>query len=188
HLCWGIIPAMRTPYPAALALLVAAASACGGSEPAKPAPAAAPAAVPAAPRRVPAVRVFVTNETSGTLSVIDADTHELIGTAPLGKRPRGIQVSPDRKSLYVALSGSPPAPPGVDEKTLPPPDRSADGIGVVDAAALKLVRMIPVGTDPEQLALSKDGTRLFVSNEDAATASVVALPSGQGAATGRGGG
>src|SRR5436309_3486426 len=175
HLCWGIIPAMRTPYPAVLALLVAAASACGGSEPAKPAPAAAPAA---APRRIPAVRVFVTNETSGTLSVIDAELHELMGTSPLGKRPRGIQVSPDRKSLYVALSGSPPAPPGVDEKTLPPPDRAADGIGEVDVATNAVKRIIHAGNDPEQLAVSADGARLYVANEDAAQLSVVDVASG----------
>ncbi|PYQ54914.1 MAG: hypothetical protein DMF78_04080, partial [Acidobacteria bacterium] len=139
------------------------------------------AVTPAPPARGP--RLFVTNERSGDLSVIDVASRRLVATVRLGKRPRGIRVGPDSATLYVALSGSPFAPPGVDEKTLPPPDRSADGIGVVDAAALKLVRMIPVGTDPEQLALSKDGTRLFVSNEDAATASVVALPSGQVAAT-----
>ena len=87
---------------------------------------------------------------------------------PLGKRPRGIRVGPDGKTLYIALSGSPFAPPGVDESTLPPPDRSADGIGVFDTTALKMVRIIHAGTDPEQLAVSKDGTRLFVANEDAA--------------------
>ena len=60
---------------------------------------------------------------------------------PLGKRPRGVRVSPDAAMLYVALSGSPFAPPGVEEKTLPPPDRSADGIGVVDVRTLRLVRV-----------------------------------------------
>ena len=134
------------------------------------------AVTPAPPARGP--RLFVTNERSGDLSVIDVASRRLVATVRLGKRPRGIRVGPDSATLYVALSGSPFAPPGVDEKTLPPPDRSADGIGVVDAAALKLVRMIPVGTDPEQLALSKDGTRLFVSNEDAATVKVGGEPEG----------
>src|SRR5712691_6211180 len=77
-------------------------------------PAAAATPAPATPP-APALRVYVTNETSGDLTVIDAGTQTVVATAPLGKRPRGIQVSPDRKSLYVALSGSPPAPPGVDE-------------------------------------------------------------------------
>src|SRR6185369_2404116 len=118
-------------------------------------------------------RLYVTNERSGDLSVIDVASKSVVATVPLGKRPRGVRVSPDGHLLYTALSGSPFAPPGVDEKTLPPPDRSADGIGVVDVRSLKLVKVIPVGTDPEQLALSKDGRRLFVTNEDAGTVSVV---------------
>ena len=119
----------------------------------------APAAAPAPP---PALRVFVTNEASGDLTVIDAANQTVIATAPLGKRPRGIKPSPDGKSLYVALSGSPSAPPGVDEKTLPPPDRTADGIGEIDADTYKLKRIIHAGADPEQLAVSADGTRLYV--------------------------
>src|SRR5215475_11582550 len=77
-------------------------------------------------------RIYVTNERSGDLSIIDAATHEVTATIPLGKRPRGIHASLDRKTIYVALSGSPIAPPGVDESKLPPPDKSADGIGVFD--------------------------------------------------------
>src|SRR5262249_24858785 len=67
--------------------------------------------------------VYVTNERSGDLSVIDGRTLQVMATVPLGKRPRGIHASPDGKTIYVALSGSPIAPPGVDESTLPPPDK-----------------------------------------------------------------
>ena len=158
-----------------------AAGACN-HEPAKPEPAAAPAPAPAA-APIPAVRVFVTNESSGNLTVIDAANQAVIATAPLGKRPRGIRVSPDRKSLYVALSGSPNAGPGVDPKTLPPPDRSADGIGEVDADTYKVKRIIHAGNDPEQLDISADGSRLYVANEDAAQVSVVDVPSGTIVAT-----
>ena len=76
-----------------------------------------------------AYRIYVTNETSGDMSVIDSAKMEVVATVPLGKRPRGIHASPDRKTIYVALSGSPFAPPGVDESTLPPPDKKADAIG-----------------------------------------------------------
>jgi len=81
-----------------------------------------------------AYRIYVTNETSGDLTVIDSAGFEVIGTYPLGKRPRGIHASPDGRTIYVALSGSPSAPPGVDESALPPPDHTADGIGVYDIA------------------------------------------------------
>ena len=41
---------------------------------------------------------------------------------------------------------------------------------MVDAASRKVVRVLPGGSDPETFDISKDGTRLFVSNEDAGTA------------------
>lgn len=123
-------------------------------------------------------RIYVTNEASGDLSVIDSATHEVVATVKLGKRPRGIHASPDGSTIYVALSGSPFAPPGVDESTLPPPDRSADGIGVVDARRNQPRRVIRCGTDPEQFDLTRDGSFLYVSNEDSATASLVDLRSG----------
>ena len=84
----------------------------------------------------------------------------------MGKRPRGVKVSHDGKTLYVALSGSPRGGPGVDESKLPPPDRSADGVGVVDLVARKLVRTLPSGQDPESFDLSQDGKHAFVSNEE----------------------
>jgi len=128
------------------------------------------------------VRLFVTNEMSGDLTEIDAATETVVRTVPLGKRPRGIKISPDQKSLYVAMTGSPNAGPGVDPATLPPPDRSADGIGEVDAATLRVKRIIPAGADPEQLDISADGTRLYVACEDTATVSAVDVPSGRVAA------
>ena len=111
-------------------------------------------------------RIYATNEADGTLSVIDARTRRVIDTIALGKRPRGLAVSPDGRLLYVALSGSPPAGPGVDESRLPPPDHAADGIGVVDLAALRQVRTLRGISDPEQLALGVDGRHLYVASED----------------------
>jgi YVTN family beta-propeller protein len=138
-----------------------------------PAPAETPRPAPAA-----GPRVYVTNERSGNLTIIDATSRQAIATVPLGKRPRGIRLAPDGKTLYIALSGSPIAPPGVDESKLPPPDRSADGIGVFDISQMKLAKVIHAGTDPEQLAISNDGTRIYVANEDAAMASVVDVATG----------
>ena len=85
---------------------------------------------------------YVTNEGSGDLSIIDGATYEVTATVPLGKRPRGIQPAPDHQHIYIALSGSPAAPPGTDESALPPPDRAADGIGVFDSATRTLSRVL----------------------------------------------
>ena len=136
------------------------------------APAPAPAAAPAGGR------LFVTNEQSGDISVVDVAAQRVTATIPVGKRPRGIRLSPDGTQLFVALSGSPIAPPGVDEDTLPPADKAADGIGVVSVADLKLLRVIKAGSDPEQTAISTDGSRIFVANEDVGEASVVSVADG----------
>ena len=127
----------------------------------------------------PGFRIYVTNENSGDLSVIDASTLEVLATVPLGKRPRGIHSSPDGKTVYVALSGSPIGGPGVDESKLPPPDKTADGIGVFDVQQNKLLRLIQSGSDPENFDLSRDGRHIFVSNEDDSKASIIDVASGK---------
>ena len=119
--------------------------------------------------------VYVTNENAGTVSVIDPTTNEVTATIAVGKRPRGIHVSPDGKTVYMALSGSPIAGPGVDEKTLPPPDKSADGIGVLDVAQNKMMKIISGGSDPEEFSLSKDGSLVYVSNEDDSAAIIIEI-------------
>ena len=122
-------------------------------------------------------RVYVSNEASGDMTIVDPGQPEVVATIKLGKRPRGIHAFGNL--LYVALSGSPFAPPGVDESTLPPPDKSADGIGVVDLRQNKLTDKIQAGSDPEQFALSSDGRILYASNEDAGALSIVELSSGK---------
>jgi YVTN family beta-propeller protein len=124
-------------------------------------------------------RVLVTNEQAGTLSVLDGATRKLVATVPLGKRPRGLKLSPDGKLLYVALSGSPIAGPGVDASKLPPPDKGADGIGVLDLASMKLLRVLRGVSDPEQLAVSADGKRLFIASEDTGRAIVLDAVTGR---------
>lgn len=127
-------------------------------------------------------RVYVTNEMSGDMTVID-EAHRVVATTPLGKRPRGIQLSPDGKVLFVALSGSPIAGPDVDERSLPPPDPSADGIGVFDLATQMLTHIIRGVSDPEQLVVSRDGRRLYIASEDTGTAVIVDVASGATLAT-----
>src|ERR1051325_8014568 len=122
-------------------------------------------------------RIFTSLEDTGQIAVIDPSAEQVITNIPVGKRPRGIKLSRDGKVLYVTLSGSPIAGPGVDESKLPPPDRSADGIGIVDIASHKVVKMLHGGSDPEQIAISSDGTKVFASNEDKGGASIIDVAS-----------
>ncbi len=122
--------------------------------------------------------IYATNEHAGSLTVIDGKTLEAISTVTVGKRPRGIRPGPNNRELYIALSGSPIAGPGVDESTLPPADKSADGIGVFDIASGKITRVITGVSDPEKLAVSKDG-KLYITSEDTGMLVIVDIASGK---------
>lgn len=123
--------------------------------------------------------LYVSAEVSGEVVVIDPQFASVLARIPVGKRPRGLKVSRDGRTLYVALSGSPRRSPNTDDDNLPPADRVADGIGVVDLVERKLVKTLPSGQDPECFDLSLDGKTLFVSNEETATLTVLDLESGQ---------
>ena len=88
---------------------------------------------------------------------------KLVATIPVGKRPRGIHLSPDGKTVYVAVSGTPPEPPPKldangnpifqkghdDDDDNKDADKSADGIAVIDVAQRKLkVGKLPGGFGP----------------------------------------
>jgi YVTN family beta-propeller protein len=139
-------------------------------------------------------QVWVSNERSGDVTVIDGATFKVIGTFPVGKRPRGIHASPDGKTVYIALSGTPiEGPPELDAKGNPifkhdkdkddddevASDKSADGVGVIDVATRKIVKKLNVGSDPEEFDVNLDGKQLFVSNEDVKTASLIDIASGK---------
>jgi YVTN family beta-propeller protein len=136
----------------------------------------------------PSHEIYVTNEVSGDLSIINGDTLKVEATIPLGKRPRGIVTTRDGKHLFVALSGSPiqgPPPPGGrggkdddDDDNKPPADKAADGIGQFDIANRKLARVIRGVSDPEKLDVTPDGKHVYVASEDTGTAVVFDTTSG----------
>src|SRR5688572_10794128 len=96
-----------------------------------------------------AVAVYVSNERSNDISVIDHAKREVVTTIPVGKRPRGILVSRDKQTVYVALSGSPIGDPHVKDQDLQPADKKADGIAMVDAHGGRFLGKINSGSGPE---------------------------------------
>ena len=110
---------------------------------------------------------IVTNEGSSDVSVIDGESLEVIATIGMAARPRGVRIGMNGTRAYVAISDDAPA-----EET------DADAIAVIDLARAEVVALHPVGSDPEQFAISPDGTRLYAANEDAGTATVTDLRSG----------
>ncbi|HEX5062742.1 MAG TPA: beta-propeller fold lactonase family protein [Kofleriaceae bacterium] len=100
-----------------------------------------------------ASRLFVSNESAGTVSVIDAHSTKTLATIPVGDQPRGLRVSRDGRTLFVALRG-------------------AHSIGVVDLTQLRLVDTIPSGRGPEAFDLVGDRF-IVVSNEETQAATIV---------------
>ncbi|MCU1348018.1 MAG: hypothetical protein JWO56_1048, partial [Acidobacteria bacterium] len=110
--------------------------------------------------------VFITNERGGTITIIDSATDKVTGSIALPVRPRGMAT--DGKLLYVAVSH-------FRDK----PHSRPDEIVVLDIASRKIVRRIFGGTDPEGVALSPDGRRLVIANEDAGTATIADAATGR---------
>jgi PQQ-dependent catabolism-associated beta-propeller protein len=137
--------------------------------------------VPALAVERAAERAYVSNEDGHSVTVIDTAREEVIATIEVGKRPRGLKLNPDGSRLFVAVSGLPKCPPSVPDEECEKLERdlSADGVAVVDTATHKVIKVLQAGSDPEQFAISQDGKRLFVANEDAAQMSVVDASSGE---------
>jgi len=91
-----------------------------------------------------AATLYVTNTKSGSISIIDTNTFEVLGTIPLGQgKPNRVAFHPDGKTAWVIY------------------DKSRD-LGVIDADQRKLVRRVKIGGNPYNLAFSPDGRFLYV--------------------------
>ena len=122
-----------------------------------------------------AARAYVSNEDDGTVTVLDTQRLAVIATVEVGKRPRGLALTRNGQRLYVAVSGLPKCPPPMTDEDCArlPRDPAADGVAVMDTAALRPLPVIRGVSDPERVALSRDDRTLFVTNEDAARLSVI---------------
>jgi YVTN family beta-propeller protein len=104
-------------------------------------------------------RVFVTNQSEDRVAVIDLATERLARLIPVGvqpdsssapESPHNITMSPDGRFFYVNLIKS-----GSVEK--------------YDAATFARLGSVQVGAAPAQIAVTRDGSKLYVSNFNTAS-------------------
>ena len=105
-------------------------------------------------------QLFISSEKDNGLVVVDAAKVEVTGSIPLCKRPRHMQLTPDRSKLMVACSD--------DHR-----------IVVMDIASRKILDRLNVGEDPETFDISPDGRMLYASNEEDALLTAFDLVAGK---------
>jgi len=104
---------------------------------------------------------------SGTVSVIDVASREVVGEIDVGLHPSGMALSPDGSRLFVANANS---------DTVSVIDTSTDR--VVDTLDPKPMPELPLGSAPNALAVSPDGTTLYVANGGNNAIAVIDLADG----------
>jgi|SRR5699024_5775118 len=120
-----------------------------------------------------AARIYVSNEYGGSITVVDTTTDKVIDTIHVSEpgdrvRPRGMAVSPDGRTIYVAISDFHPQVESRDDR-----------IVAIDVASNDIIKTFYIGSNPERLGVSPDGTQLWASNEDAARATGFDLEEGE---------
>jgi PQQ-dependent catabolism-associated beta-propeller protein len=104
-------------------------------------------------------KVFVSNEKSSTLTILD-QTGKILQTLETCARPRGMTFNPEHTTIYVGCS---------DDNT----------IALYDIATLRLVRRYRNIAAPETFDLHPDGRHLYISNEDDSEMSVLDVETGE---------
>ncbi len=94
-----------------------------------------------APARHP--RIIQTNSAGDNVHVIDPATNTVVGVIRGIEAGHGTGAAPDGSRIYVS-------------------DESTSTLDVVDAATLKVVRKVPLSGHPNNMAVSRDGSRVYV--------------------------
>ena len=98
---------------------------------------------------------FISNEKDNTITVLDIDALKVVKTVPVGKRPRGMVLSPDRKTLFICA--------GDDNR-----------LDVMDTTTFQITSTHETaGPDPELLDIDHAGKFIYIANEDDGMVTVI---------------
>src|SRR5262249_7122029 len=97
--------------------------------------------------------IFVSNEKTNNLIVIDPRTYQVVKDIKVSRRPRDMHFNADHSKLYVACGDD-------------------DVIDIVDVGKLEVIGRLATGPSPETFALDEKRRRLYVANEEGSSLSI----------------
>jgi YVTN family beta-propeller protein len=97
--------------------------------------------------------VYVSNQGSNSVSVIDGRTDRVVATVGVGARPLGVGVAPAKDLIYVANGGD---------------GKSRGTVSVIDGHTNRVVGTVPVGYGPSGIGVNTISSTVYVGNEGGA--------------------
>jgi len=98
----------------------------------------------ALPLAAATVRIIQTNSAGDNVHIIDPATNKVVGEISGIEVNHGAAVSPDGSRYYIS-------------------DEAESSLDVVEQKTLKVTKRIPLGGHPNNIAISKDGKRVYVA-------------------------
>jgi YVTN family beta-propeller protein len=91
--------------------------------------------------------IFVSNEKTNNIIVMDSATYKVVKNIKVSRRPRDMHFSADHSRLYIACGDD-------------------DTIDVLDVAKLQVLGRLMTGPSPEPFGIDEKRGRLYVSDEE----------------------
>lgn len=135
-------------------------------------------------------RAYIMNQADGTVTVINSQANQMdavpspaVNPIPVGTSPVWADLAPTRNELIVANAGDGTSKGSVSVISIPlcsaaalPGNPNCDPNNPIDAFGFGTVlATVPVGVNPQMVAVLQDGSRAYVVNKADSTVSVVNL-------------
>lgn len=117
------------------------------------------------------VKVYIADEDSDTISVIETTNLKRVAVVPVGKSPHDIRVSPDGRLGWVTHEWDRRQVGRLEHQE--ESERERGWISAVDTGTDQIVAKVLVGRRPAHVGLGRDGRFAYVTNSGESTVSVV---------------
>ena len=91
--------------------------------------------------------VYVANQGSNSVSVINTATNNVTATVPVGSEPYEVALDPHGKRVYVT-------------------NEVSNSVSVINTATNNVTATVPVGSHPTGVAVTPDGKKVYVANHN----------------------